>query len=159
MKLATVRHDLRHKDRADCAELWIDGQNLLIGNKHVQTVEPASRLKPPGTTPGAMGELEVDGENSPVFCFDRNLRALEEVPPGRRSCVVLESLSGRFAILCDELRVVDDKDLELVSVPGCLRGEHDLVDALVIGSQKVRCLLSVDRLAATLSLGCAEEGA
>lgn len=155
MKPATVRRHEQQSAGAVCAEVRIDGQSLLMANEHVRAVEPASALKSHGPNVGSIGELEVDSECWPVFCFDKNLRALEDVPPSRRSCVLLESLNGRFAILCDELLVVDDEALELVPVPRCLRGEQDLVDALAICSGRVLCLLSVDRLAATLDLDLA----
>lgn len=142
---------LRDADlRARSAEVVIDGQSMLIGHVHIHSVEPILDVRLKSGNAKAIGIIELGETHWPVFCFDGDLNILDSLPGKRRACVLLKSDGGGFAFLCDEVRMVDNTDLKLVSVPGCMRGEHDLMESLAIVDGKVTCVLSADGLSRLL---------
>ncbi|MDX1431690.1 MAG: hypothetical protein R3286_04500 [Gammaproteobacteria bacterium] len=135
---------------ARSAELLVDGQGLLVPHQHIHSVEPILDLERAVGPTRMIGELSVADHRWPVYCIDRNLDVLGEIPPGRRACVLLRGPRGGFGILCDEVHVVDNEELRMVPLPGCMQGGSSLVDALAVVETKVVCVLSVQRLAAML---------
>lgn len=135
---------------ARSAELLIDGQSLLVPHQHIHSVEPTLDLQPSPHASRIIGELSVADHRWPIYCVDRELNVLTEVPSARRTCVLLRGPRGGFGLLCDEVHVVDNSGLRMVPVPGCMHGGDSLMDSLAVVGDKVTCVLSVQRLAAML---------
>lgn len=137
--------------RARSAEIVIDGQSLLISHVHIHSVEPILDVRLRSDQGRAIGLIELGDTQWPVFCISGDLDILTSMPARRRACVLLKSDHGGVAFLCDEVRVVDNTALNLVPVPGCMRGEHDLMESLAVLDEKVTCVLSADGLSSMLT--------
>lgn len=142
---------IRNADlHAGSAEVVLDGQTLLIDHVHIHSVEPIAGVHMCSDHGPAIGEIQLGEQRCPVFCLDADLSILAKVPATRRACVLLTSDHGGVGFLCDEIRMIDDASLAKVSVPGCMSGEHNLVDSLAVIDGKVACVLSADRLSLML---------
>ena len=143
---------------ARSAELMVDGQSLLIAHIHIHSVEPISDVRMKFDHGQARGTLRLGEDEWPVYCPDGNLNILSNVPAARCVCVLLKSDHGGVGILCDEVKVIDNAALTIVPVPGCMSGEHSLMDSLAIIDGKVICVLGADRLSAMLRSGMTDDG-
>ena len=156
---STALEHIREADlRARSAEVVIDGQSLLIGHVYIHSVEPLLDVRTQAGPGAAIGVIELGDTRWPVFCIDGDLNLLTSMPDNRRACVLLKSDHGGVAFLCDEVRVVDNNALKLLPVPGCMRGEHDLMESLAVIDNKVTCVLSADGLSSMLSAESAAHG-
>ena len=149
---ASALEQIRQADlRARSAEIVVDGQSLLISHVHIHSVEPILDVRLESGHGRAIGIVELGDTQWPVFCISGDLDILDSMPAARRACVLLKSDHGGVAFVCDEVRVVDNTDLSLVPVPGCMRGGHDLMESLAVIDDKVTCVLSADGLSGMLT--------
>lgn len=142
---------------ARSAELVVDGQSLLIAHVHIHSVEPILDVRMESGHGQALGILQIGDDHWPVYCLDRDLDILRNVPATRRACVLLKSAHGGVGILCDEVKVVDNASLTIVPVPGCMCGQQSLMDSLAMIGGKVTCVLGADRLSVMLRAGMSDE--
>ncbi len=144
-------NEIREADlSARSAEIVVDGQSLLIGHIHIHSVEPILDVRMSSEHGRAIGTIELGEEQWPVFAIDGDLNILASVPATRRACVQLKSEHGGIALLCDEVRVINNETLTMVPVPGCMGGEDGLMDSLAVMNGKVTCVLSAERLSLIL---------
>jgi len=157
---SSALEQIREADlRARSAEVVIDGHSLLIGHVHIHSVEPILDVRLRSGHGKAIGIIALGDSEWPVFCINGDLDILTSMPARRRACVLLKSDHGGVAFLCDEVRVVDNTALKYVPVPGCMRGEHDLMESLAVLDQKVTCVLSAQGLSSLLTEQSAEHAA
>ena len=156
---SSALEQIRQADlRARSAEIVIDGQSLLISHVHIHSVEPILDVRLRSGHGRAIGVIELGDAQWPVFCISGDLDILSSMPARRRACVLLKSDHGGVAFLCDEVRVIDNTALKLVPVPGCMRGEHDLMESIAVLDDKVTCVLSAEGLSRMLTAGAGDAG-
>ncbi len=143
---------------ARSAELVVDGQSFLIAHIHIHSVEPILGVQMESGHGPAIGTLQLGEDQWPVFCLDGDLNILGSVPATRRDCVLLKSVDGGVAVLCDEVGEVDNAALTMIPVPGCMSGEQSPMDSLAVIDAKITCVLGADRLSVMLRSAMIDDG-
>lgn len=154
MNIAALEHDDETDLDSRCAELLVDGQQILIAYADIFALEPVESVRIESGCGHAIGNVCHGEDVWAVFCLDARLEFLASVPAARSACVLLrfdaDAELGGVALLCDESRVLDDASLTTVPVPGCMGGEDNPVEALAIVDGAITPVLSAERLTALL---------
>lgn len=159
MNTAALEHNDETDPRALSAELVMGTQRLLVAHADIHTVAPIKDVRIESGCGHAIGSVRHGEHVWAVFSLDADLEFLATVPATRRSCVLLrlddDAELGGVALLCDELRVLDNASLTMVPVPGCMSGEESPMEAFAIVNGEVICAVSAARLSAWLRRGVA----
>ncbi len=126
------------------AVLTIDERALLIPQQQLHALEPAFDVQ--RSEAGDAGWIAVAGVNWPVYCLSEDLRPIREAPADRHFCVLLESGAGLLGVLCDQVVMLEQMELEILPLPRCMRTAGTPLQGLVLHSERVLCVTSADDL-------------
>ena len=130
------------------AMLTMDELGLLIPQHQVHTLEPAFDVQ---RSEGEDADwIDVAGARSLVYCLSENLQPIREVPAGRHICVLLESGGDLFGVLCDQVVMLEQAELDILPLPECMHAPDTPLRGLVLHGEKVLCVSSADDLLACL---------
>jgi len=122
----------------------IDELTLLVPQRHVHALEPAFDVR--RSAGEEVARITVADATWPVYCLSMDLRPLSDVPGGRHVCVLMESGSGLFGLLCDRAALVEGGGLEIRPLPACMRTPHTPLRALALQGDQVCCISSAKAL-------------
>ena len=131
-----------------------DYLNISMGRLQVlvpASETPATRVLEDTFTERVNGRdiqvIEEGGSSLPVLLADDdlNLTALEEKRGG--TCVCLVAGGTRFALVCDEVSVVEASDLVLHDLPVCMIGRDSPLTGLAVSGTTIYCVTDTGRLA------------
>lgn len=131
--------------------LSIGQLGLLIPQHQVHALEPSFDVQR-SKGGDATGWISVTGASSPVYCLSENLQLIHEIPTDRNICVLLDIGDGLFGILCDQVVMLTQAELEIRPLPACMQGPDTPLRGLVLYGEKVLCVTSADDLQACLGV-------
>jgi hypothetical protein len=130
------------------AVLTMDNLGLLIPQHQVHALEPGFDVQ--RSEEDGVDWISVGGAPSPVYCLSADLRPIREVPAGRHICVLLDTGTRLFGVLCDQVVMLDQAGLDLLPLQGCMRTPGTPLQGLVLHGERVMCVTSADNLLACL---------
>lgn len=129
------------------AMLTMDNLGLLIPQHQVHAVEPGLDVQ--RSAGDAVGWIAVAGAHSLVYCLSGDLKPIREVPTGRHICVLLDSGTGLFGVLCNQVAMLEQAVIEVLPLPECMSAPNTPLQGLVLRDERVLCVTSAQDL-----LGC-----
>ena len=137
--------------------LSFDGVHLLLPKEDVVTIETSASVDWRGRVDGALGTLQTDAGESPVYALDGAFRARAECPPIYRLCVVI----GRedeiaFSLACEEVGEVSlANDCRPVALQECMRLPGSPIESLLLQDGRLLLIGGVDAMQRFLNPGIA----
>ncbi|MFZ6658493.1 chemotaxis protein CheW [Undibacterium sp. TJN19] len=126
--------------------LRIDGLKLMLPQGDICAVESVSDMNLQEPPPYAAGRILYLGQSWPVISMNAEFQALDFVPAGRRACVMLATGAGFLGLLCDDVRVLNQLDLEDFALPMAMRAHNTPIHALMHFEAGLACLSDAGRL-------------
>ena len=133
---------------AQYAVLSIGRLGRLIPQYQIHALEPVFDVQ--RSKGGELGWITVAGVRSPVYCLSENLQPIREVSADRHICVLLDMGGGLFGVLCDQVAMLEQAELEIKPLPACIHTPDTPLRGLVLHDKKVLCVTSADDLLACL---------
>lgn len=128
------------------ARLAFDEQHVLVPNNRIHSVEHTLDVALDRDGAEGADEIVIGGARWPAFALNRALEPVELVPEARSVCVLLDAAGGGLALLCDELRSLDEDTPRVVPVPACMRLARGPITSLCVVGEQVLGVVSVDGL-------------
>jgi len=128
------------------AVLTMDHLGLLIPQHQVHALEPGFDVQ--RSQGDGVDWIAVGGAPSPVYCLSADLMPIREVPAGRHICVLLDTGTRLFGVLCDQVVMLDQAGLEMLPLQGCMRTPGTPLHGLVLHGERVLCVTAADDLLA-----------
>lgn len=126
--------------------LKLEEKYLFIPQNEVESVEIIADVQITNTTFGAIGWFFGHGLESPIFCLDKNLFLLEELPNARQYFVLLKSESEQspLGITCDEVENISfaKEHLYPQELPLVMKTPHSPVRQLLVYQEQMACICS-----------------
>lgn len=124
-------------DSSSYVTLSLDGTTLAFAREEIAAFDVLSDVRLDATRGPAIGALERDGVEIPVYALSAGLEPLDGVAAGQRFCVCLatQDPEGRCAIACDEVAQLRLPDPAAV---------HPLPDVMRSARLPIRALLRID---------------
>ena len=129
--------------------LSIGQLDLLIPQHQVHALEPAIDVQ--RSNGEATGWITIAGARANVYCLSENLLPMQEVPTDRHICVLLDIGCGLFGILCDQVIMFEQTELDIKPLPECMCVQDTPILGLVLHDEKVLCVSSAEDLQACVS--------
>lgn len=126
--------------------LTLDELSLLIPQQQIHALEPGFDVQRAEGDGGAW--IAVAGDLYPVYCLSEDLRPVPETRGGRRICVLLDTGSRLFGLLCDQVAMLDRARTETVPLPECMRTPDTPLQELALHGERVFCVTSAPELLA-----------
>lgn len=139
--MKTQHNDLTHFESMTTdryAIMQLGRLSLLIPQHQVHTLEPMNEVQP--TQGEGVGWLEIGGERSPVYCLSEDLQPIPMIPADRSICVVLDSDSKPFGLLCNQVSLFKANDLDIKPLPECMCTRNTPLRGLVLYDDKILCI-------------------
>ncbi len=133
------------------AMLNLDGQQLLLPQNDIRTLEPVADVDTDTPPSAGIGWIDFEETQWPVYCLSKSLNTLSEIPPRRRICVLLTPGEGCFGLLCNELVTLHGQPVRQYPLPDCMTKPGTLIEALVLQGDGIGLVSSASRLEAFLT--------
>lgn len=130
------------------AVLLIDGLKLLLPQNTIHALEPVLDVEAGADASDAAGWIAYQGQQWPVYCLAKDLTALPDIPASRRVCVILNAAQGYFCLVCDNVQMLDGRQVEMTALPVCMKSTRSPFHYLAVLDEGIGCVTAVDRLAA-----------
>lgn len=126
------------------AVLCIGEVYLLLPQNQVRTLEPAFDIQ--YAQEESIGWITVEGTSSPVYCLSKNIEPIREVPDDLHICALLNVEEGFYGILCNQVGMLKQSEIQVMSLPECMCTPTIPFNGLVLHDNKVLCVTSADEL-------------
>jgi hypothetical protein len=124
--------------------LRMGGVDILVPQSQVQALESADDVQRSADDERAW--INMGGARWEVFCLTADLRSSGECPAARRICVLLRSDTDRFGILCDQVTVLAQAEINILPLPVCMHTPETPVRALALHGRRVLCVTTAEDL-------------
>lgn len=135
----------RENGRA-AAMLKLDGLNLLLPQADIRTLESASDMDPAAPALNSAGWIPFQHKRWPVYCLSEKLELLDELPSGRRACVMLAYGGGFMGVLCNDVTVLKNFDASALDLPVAMRLPDTPITSLIEYAGGIACASNAARL-------------
>jgi hypothetical protein len=149
---AATRATVRAAPEAQYAVLLLDGTRLALPQSDVRASEAAANVNYGARAGHAVGSINAAEALLPVYCIDSELLPLHEVPPARRICVLVETATCRFGVLCDDLRLLPARAVERYELPAAMALPGSLLRGIIVHDGAAIALSSAAALAIVLDV-------
>ncbi|TNF39002.1 MAG: hypothetical protein EP315_00420 [Gammaproteobacteria bacterium] len=119
MQHARLRSHALSPSAAQYMSLVFDRMSYFFRYEDIHSFESVIDLDMDNRRGCSNGLIHLSGHDIPVYCFDDELRPLEEIPSSRNVCVVMQNFS--YGLICRETRLLNTGDVMVHDVPGCMR--------------------------------------
>ena len=130
----------------DYVQLTLGRTRLLFPRSELLALEETPETGPAGDD-GSIGMIDHDGAILPVYNFDEHLQLLGATQDTRRTCVCLGDGNSAFGILCDKAEIVDGAEMQINTLPVCMRSTNTPVQALAMQGTRILCISNMERMA------------
>ncbi len=121
------------------ALITIDSLLLVVPQNEIITLEPVEDIDQSIVQGRSVGSLKIETGVIPVFNLDRHL-CLTGLEVDRRIVVALANDGSNFAILADELSIIEADLITWNLLPKAVRSEHSPVSQVGILEERLVCL-------------------
>ena len=132
-------------DTSALALLSIDELSIGVPQGQILSLEPSEDLVDSDRLENSVGWTKVDSARVPVYQLTHEL-ALTTTQKIRRVVAVLNCPQQPFAIMADELRLLNSNDVSRSTIPRAMRQADSPVDQLAVIDEQLICLTSAERL-------------
>jgi len=94
------------------AFVTIGGMRLVLPQSQIRALEAASDVDRQEPAPSSVGWIQYLQQRWPAYCLSSELTLLTKIPNERRACILLASGSDYVGVLCDEVRIARQNELE-----------------------------------------------
>lgn len=134
-----------------------EGIRLLMPQHAVQSVEIIADLYVSQMESGAIGWFEQEhgqGQNSPVFCLDKEFALSLTISKTRQYLVLLKAPELPVGIICDTADMIDIKRefIILQELPSVMKTPVTPISQLALYQQNIVCVCQGEALVAYLAL-------
>ena len=126
--------------------LTLGRTRLLFPRSELLALEETPKTGPAGDD-SRIGMVERNGAILPVYNFDEHLQLLGATQDTRRTCVCLGDGNSAFGILCDKAEIVNGAEMQINTLPVCMRSTNTPVQALALQGTRILCISSMERIA------------
>ena len=126
------------------ALLTIDQLSLLIPRQQVRAIKQAIEVQ--CSVEDEKCWITFAGVNWPVYSVSEDLQPIHQLPAVRRNCVLLESGAGLLGLLCDQVNMLEQMELEILPLPRCMRTQDTPLHGLVLHDARVLCAITAANL-------------
>ncbi|KOR31299.1 hypothetical protein TI04_01575 [Achromatium sp. WMS2] len=97
----------------------------------------------------ALGQLQIDDQDYPIYGLSADLKPISKVPETRRICVLFNTPSQVFGLLADQVVLLEfQEELNIRKLPICMQTGNSRIRGLVLKDQDVLCVIeAIDILA------------
>ena len=114
--------------------MTIDDMQMLVPQKEIDTFESVHDLNTKDTLKNSIGWVQSHGKEIPVYGFTKEFEIDKTLLSGKTICVILDRVN--IAIMCNDIKVMADRDLKIVPLPDSMLDSKTPVTSL--------CLYTVD---------------
>ncbi len=121
--------------------LSFDGRALLVPQDDVYAVEIIADAHLTRTTNGAIGWFG-HGTELPIFCLDKSLKLLFDVPKTREYFALLKMKQQAVGLTCDEVENLNlqREFLHRQPLPVVMKTDHSPISELIIYQNQLACV-------------------
>ncbi|MCP4431415.1 MAG: hypothetical protein GY806_10585 [Gammaproteobacteria bacterium] len=131
-------HESDNIDSSRLALISIDGLLLVIPQHEIETLEPVEDINRENMAEMSVGWITVEMSNLPVFNLDESFN-LTLKTGNRRIVAVLKNDSGSFALMADELQIVEAAQFDFDSLPKVISTEFSPVLQVALFDEQLIC--------------------
>jgi hypothetical protein len=132
--------------------LTIGSARLALPAASVLGVLALEHLDRAAPAEGTVGRLVVQGRDCPAYALDEELAATGQLAPQRRACVLVGDAGAVFALVCDEVHMLQPKSARVHELPAALRHGASPVRQLLFAGETMVPIASVATLAQHLGV-------
>lgn len=146
-KITTQHHSARY------VVIRFDERYLFIPQMDVHAVEIIADAHLTRTTMGSVGWFG-HGSESPLFCLDKSLTLLIEIPESREYFVLLKSTEQPVGLIGDEVENIDlqHEHLHQQKLPAVMKTTYSPISHLIIYQNQLGCVCQGTDLVQYLTL-------
>lgn len=121
--------------------LSFDGRYLLVPQDDIDAVEIIADAHLTRTTIGAIGWFG-HGIESPIFCLDKSLNLLTDIPKSREYFALLKTKQQAIGLTCDEIENINlqHKFLHRQPLPVVMKTDRSPISELIIYQNQLACV-------------------
>ncbi len=123
----------------------IDDLRLVIPQNQILTLEPVEDLKAQTDHNQASGLIVTDEGSLPAYNLNNSLE-VAEFKSDRRIVIVLSNLPNNYAILADELNILEADLVRWKSLPRAIHSEQSPVIQVAVIEGKLVCQTNAEML-------------
>lgn len=121
------------------ALISFDGVNLLLPQNAVSTIEATESVRIEQQASGAIGRLEAEAGDWPVFALDGNFEPQTDCPPSYQFCVAINNPGeSAFGIACEIVETVEvDDHARLQPLQDCMSKRGSPISSLLFRDRRL----------------------
>lgn len=150
--MSTPSQETQSSDIAGYVMLVIDELKLLIPQAQISSLELSIAMEIDTSDALTAGYFQFENQSWPVFCFNNNLDVLKSVPEARKVCILLQTETDYFALLCDQALLIKPEVIQLQALPEVMTTNEMPLSALAILDDEIISISSAENLARLLPL-------
>lgn len=128
------------------ANLVLDGIHLLVPQKDIQALEPATDMGFSADYPGSAGQFEQARKIWPLYAFSADLLLLTQRPEAYRVAVLMKHERQPYGLLCQQVYLVERRRVGIHPLPPSFYNPQSPVLALALCEGEVRCMSTASAL-------------
>ncbi|EXJ14503.1 hypothetical protein [Imhoffiella purpurea] len=125
----------------------VSGTRLVAPSRDLKSVESAGDLVEDRPPERGVGWIRAFDDLWPAFALSGDLRLVAEPPRSPRMIAVMGGPDGLFGLLCEEISMMDERELDLIPLPDCMRYPDSPIGSVALSRDALYCYTDAMALA------------